>query len=84
MAPDGQSSRVTALPEVLPPPYTHRLQLPADLASDGHSNDIAARNSAVSGSSTSESAVVDDGMEHLTQQTARLRFGRDLRLLEVS
>ena len=81
-APTGGTSRVAALPELLPPPYTHRLQLGAEVAgAEGQAEE--GQPSAPGGQGGSSAGRVDDGMEHLSQQAARLRFGRDLRLMEV-
>ncbi|KAL4443950.1 hypothetical protein ABPG75_011687 [Micractinium tetrahymenae] len=90
-APEGETSRVVAAPELLPVPYTHRLQLPAPVpAASGEGGEeggserqatvVAASSGAVTSAGDPEAG---DGMENLAQEAARLRFGRDLRLLEV-
>lgn len=73
-APEGDSSRVLAAPELLPVPYTQRLQLPAMLAgtagegeasSEGAATTVAPGSGAVTAGADDEAG---DGMENLTQQ----------------
>lgn len=78
-APEGDSSsRVTATPELLPAPYTQRLQLlPATLGAgegggegggEGSATLVASGSGAVTAAGDPESG---DGMENLTQQVGR-------------
>lgn len=75
-APEGEtSSRVPAMPELLPVPYTQRLHLPAAAraAAPGEGPDAdgeGAGAAAASGGSTAAAgdAEAGDGMENLTQQ----------------
>jgi hypothetical protein len=93
-APDGEASRVAAAAELLPPPYAQRLEASLSLPASGaaaEGGDAAAAlaapvaAAAVPGSASAAAADAEggDGMEHLGQRAAGLRFGRDLRLAEV-
>ncbi|KAI3425098.1 hypothetical protein D9Q98_008476 [Chlorella vulgaris] len=86
-APEGESSRVLAFPELLPVPYTQRLELVVDApCGAGEASDKGAA-TVVAPTTGAVTSVGDpatgDGMENLSQRAASLRFGRDLRLLEV-
>jgi hypothetical protein len=86
-APEGESSRVLASPELLPVPYTQRLELVVDApCGAGEASDKGAA-TVVAPTTGAVTSVGDpatgDGMENLSQRAASLRFGRDLRLLEV-
>ncbi|PSC69420.1 anaphase-promoting complex subunit 1 isoform X2 isoform B [Micractinium conductrix] len=90
-APEGDtSSRVLASPELLPLPYTQRLQLPTAAPGGGDGGDGEGGEGAVAGAAAAGGAAAaagdpstGDGMDNLQQQAASLRFGRDLRLPEV-
>ncbi|GAB4821235.1 hypothetical protein N2152v2_008281 [Parachlorella kessleri] len=80
--PDGGNSRLPAQPELLPLPYAQRVLVTGALSPGSQpAGPTAAGSSALAGTGSDPSA--GDGMENLTQQAARLRFGRDLRLVEV-
>lgn len=73
-APDGESSRVLAAPELLPVPYTQRLQLPSGLAGtagegQGSGDSAVATVGVVTGAGVNGADDESgDGMENLTQQ----------------
>ncbi len=73
-APEGDSSRVLAAPELLPVPYTQRLQLPAALsgaAGEAEGGSEGAATAAAAGGASVPAGGDDqtgDGMENLTHQ----------------
>lgn len=71
-APEGETSRVVAAPELLPVPYTQRLQLPAAApaaSSEGSGGEGQATMVAASGAVTSAGdPEVGDGMESLAKE----------------
>ena len=79
-APEGESSRVVAAPELVPVPYTQRLQLPAAPASaasegGGEGGEASAAVGASGAAATAGEPEAGDGMENLSQQVRAFPFG---------